>query len=148
MNYRKTMSRLNNALNHIDSAYVAIAKKHGLTFNGLMTVCLIAESDNVTQKKVCDTLHLPKSTVHSILLDFIRQDYMEFTTGSNKKEKYIIFTQIGSQHFSEILKETWCFEDKILSALGDDACIFLVNAPEKLSDIIKEEIDKISDSEV
>lgn len=51
MNYRETMSRLNNALNHIDSAYVAIAKKHGLTFNGLMTVCLIAESDNVTQKK-------------------------------------------------------------------------------------------------
>lgn len=137
MNYREIMLRLNNALNHLDSAYAAIAKKHSMTFNALMIVCMLAETENVTQKQICDSLHLPKSTVHSILLDFIKQDYVFLVAGSNKKEKYIIFTEKGSQNFSDILKETWLFEDKILSALGSETCNSLVNTAEKLDIILK-----------
>lgn len=148
MNYRETMLRLNNALNNIDSAYAVIAKKHGLTFNALMMVCLIDESDNVTQKQICDVLHLPKSTVHSILLDFMKQNYVMLIEGSNEKEKFVVFTELGCQCFSKIIEETWAFEDRILSALGDDACGFLVETAEKLGDIIKEEIAAISDNEV
>ncbi|WP_277406683.1 MarR family winged helix-turn-helix transcriptional regulator [Lacrimispora xylanisolvens] len=148
MNYRETMSRLNNALNNIDSAYAAIARKYKLTFNALMMVCLIDESNNVTQKHICDTLHLPKSTVHSILLDFIRQEYVRLDAGSNKKEKIITFTETGIQHFGKILKETQRFEDKVLSALGNDTCIVLVETAEKLGGIIKEELTELSDSEV
>jgi DNA-binding MarR family transcriptional regulator len=105
MNYRETMSRLNNALNNIDSAYAFIAKKHGLTFNALMMVCLIDESDNVTQKQICDALHLPKSTVHSILLDFIKLEYVTLVAGSNKKEKYVVFTEVGRRFFQKFLKK-------------------------------------------
>lgn len=148
MNYRETMSRLNNALNNIDSAYAFIAKKHGLTFNALMMVCLIDESDNVTQKQICDALHLPKSTVHSILLDFIKLEYVTLVAGSNKKEKYVVFTEVGRRFFSKILEETQGFEDKVLSSLGDDACSFLIETVEKLGGIIKDEIAEISDSEV
>lgn len=148
MNYRETMSRLNKAPNNIDSAYVVIAKKYGLTFNALMTVCLIDEFDNVTQKQICDALHLPKSTVHSILLDFIKQEYVTLVVGSNKKEKFVVFTEAGSRFFSKILEEIQLFEDKVLSTLGDDACSFLLETAEKLGDIIKNEIARISDSEV
>lgn len=144
MNYRETMSRLNRALNQIDSAYAAIAKKHGLTFNALMTLCLIAESDTVTQKQICEALHLPKSTVHSILFDFIKHGYVTLTTGSNKKEKFIVYTEIGSRHFSKILEETRLFEDKVLSALGDEACDFLVDTAERLGEMIKSGIEEIS----
>ncbi len=148
MNYRETMSRLNNALNNIDSAYAVIAKKHGLTFNALMTVCLIDESDNVTQKEICDALHLPKSTVHSILLDFMKQEYIALVNGSNKKEKYVVFTESGSLSFSQVIDEIKRFEDKVLSALGEDTCSFLVETAEKLGGIIKDNIAGTSDSEV
>lgn len=147
MNYRETMSRLNNALNHIDLAYATIAKKYGLTFNALMTVCLIAESDNVTQKLICDTLHLPKSTVHSILLDFIKQGYVELIAGSNKKEKFIVFTEIGNQYFTKILKATWIFEDELLSSLGVEVCDFLVETAERLGTIIENGITAINNME-
>ncbi|MGB4823924.1 MAG: MarR family transcriptional regulator [Leuconostoc mesenteroides] len=148
MNYRETMSRLNSALNNIDSAYDFIAKKHGLTFNALMVVCLIDESDSVTQKQICDALHLPKSTVHSILMDFIKQEYISLVAGGNKKEKFVVLTKTGSQFFSEILEETRHFEDIVLSALGDDTCSFLIETAERLGGIIKDEIVKISDGEV
>jgi len=40
------------------------------------------------------------------------------------------------------------FEEKVLSSLGEDTCLFLIETAEKLSGIIKDEIAEISDSEV
>lgn len=148
MNYRETMSRLNEALNIIDTAYEMIAKKHGLTFNSLMTIYLIEQSENVTQKQICDTLHLPKSTVHSVMLPLIKQQYITLVTGNNKKEKFIIPTIAGRTFFSNIFKETNQFEETVLSALGDNTCSFLIETAEKLSDIIKNEVAKLRDHEV
>lgn len=148
MNNRETMSRLNTALNNIDLAYAVIAKKHGLTFNALMTICLIDEEEKVTQKKICDALHLPKSTIHSILLDFIKQGYITLVPGGNMKEKFVVFTIEGNRYFSEILKETQLFEDKVLIALGEEACAFLVETAENLGEIISKEISEIRESEV
>lgn len=147
MNYRETMSRLNTALNNIDLAYAVIAKKHRLTFNALMMVCLIDEDEMVTQKKICDKLHLPKSTVHSILLDFIKQGYITLVPGGNMKEKFVVFTVAGNKHFTKILEETQRFEDKVLFALGEEACAFLVETAENLGKIILKEIAEISGSE-
>ena len=147
MNYRETMSRLNTALNNIDLAYAVIAKKYGLTFNALMTVCLIDEEEKVTQKKICDVLHLPKSTVHSILQDFIKQGYITLVPGSNMKEKFVVFTIEGNKYFSKIIMETQLFEDRILAVLGEDACAFLVETAENLGNIIVKEIAEISESE-
>ena len=148
MNYKETMSRLNKSLNNIDSAYAKIAKKHGLTFNSLMMLYLLEESKNITQKQICDTLHLTKSTVHSILSDFIKQQYVTLVAGSNKKEKFVVFTEAGRVFFSKIFEETDRFEEKVLSSLGEDTCSFLIETAEKLSGIIKNEIAEISDSEV
>lgn len=147
MNYRETMSRLNAALNHIDSAYAVIAKKHGITFNALMIICMLEESENVTQKRICDELHLPKSTVHSILQDFIKQDFFTLEPGKNKKEKIVVVTPTGDEHFSKMIDETQRFEDKLLAALGDDACAFLVETAESLGKIIINEVAEISGSE-
>lgn len=148
MNYRETMSRLNNALNNIDSAYAVIAKKYGLTFNALMMICLIDESDTVTQKQMCDMLHLPKSTVHSILLDFIKQEYVMLISGSNKKEKFVVFTELGSTYFSKVLEETHLFENNILAALGEETCTFLIETAENLGSIIQDKLNELSENEV
>jgi DNA-binding MarR family transcriptional regulator len=113
-----------------------------------MMLYLLEESKNITQKQICDTLHLPKSTVHSILSDFIKQQYVTLVAGSNKKEKFVIFTEEGRGFFSKIFEETERFEEKVLSSLGEDTCLFLIETAEKLSGIIKDEIAEISDSEV
>lgn len=148
MNYREIMLRLNNALNSIDSAYAVIAKKHSLTFNALMMICFLDTSEHITQKQICNVLHLPKSTVHSILLEFMKQGYITLVAGSNKKEKFVVFTDAGKKAFSKILKETQCFEDKILCALGDNVCTMLVETAEHLGKIITKEIAEMNAEEV
>jgi len=148
MNYRETMARLNAALNKIDLAYETIAKKHGLTFNALMIIYLMDKSENITQKQICDEVHLPKSTVHSILLDFIKRDYTSLIDGNNKKEKFITTTAAGKRYFRKILEETEVIEKNVLDALGEEACTFLTDTAEIVGDLLTKEIAKINDGEV
>lgn len=148
MNYRETMSRLNMALNNIDLVYATIAKKHGLTFNALMMFYLIDESKDITQKQICDALYLPKSTVHSILLDFIKHNFVTLVEGNNKKEKFIAITQVGKQCFSTILEETRQVEKNVLDALGEEVCVFLTETAETIGSLMLKEVTRINDEGV
>lgn len=148
MHYREIMSRLNAALNSIDLVYATIAKKHNLTFNALMILYLIDESKDITQKQICDELYLPKSTVHSILLDFIKRDFVTLREGKNKKEKIIVLTQDGKQYFSTILEDTQQIEKNVLDTLGEDSCAFLIETAENVGSLMLKAVTKISDDEV
>jgi DNA-binding MarR family transcriptional regulator len=148
MNHRDTMARLNAALSKIDLAYETIAKKHGLTFNSLMMIYLMDKSENITQKQICDELHLPKSTVHSILLDFIKQGYATLVEGSNKKEKFIAVTATGRSYFRGVLEKTESIEKNVLDALGEEACTFLTDKAEIVGKLLSDEIAKINEGEV
>lgn len=148
MHDRETMSRLNAALTNIDSAYAIIAKKHGLTFNALMMIYLMNEEERITQKQVCDALFLPKSTVHSILREFIKQGYATLEARDNKKEKHIVATVKGKQFISKICEETNRMERNVLQALGGDACAFLVETAEMLGILMKKELETTYGGEV
>lgn len=148
MNYREIMSRLNAALNNVDLVYSIIAKRHGLTFNSLMMFYLIDEAEHITQKQICDELYLPKSTVHSILLDLMKRDYVTLIEGNNKKEKFIIVTEAGNQYFSKILEETRSIEKNVLDALGEEACTFLTETADAIANLMMKEIAKINEEEV
>lgn len=147
MDYRETMARLNAALRKIDSAYEAIAKKHGLTFNALMIMYLIVRPETTTQTQIRDELHLPKSTIHSILSDFIQRDYVRLWQGSNKKEKYISATATGNDYFANILEETEAMEKKVLDVLGPEACTFLIDTARLTANILTQEIADFHDGE-
>lgn len=72
-----------------------------------MMIYLMEEAEYITQKQICDGLHLPKSTVHSIVLEFINQGYVNLNAGSNKKEKHIVVTSVGKSYSEEICNETY-----------------------------------------
>lgn len=146
MDYRKTMNRLNIALSRIDAAYAIIAKQNGLTYNALMIIYLINERTNITQKSICDELYLTKSTVHSILLDFIHQGYVTLSTGNNKKEKFINTTDSGKSYFADLIKQTQTIEKNVLEALGSNTCAFLTETVEAAGSLLMAEVTKINDN--
>ena len=113
----------------------------------MMTIYLIDRSKNITQKLICDKLYLPKSTVHSILLDFIKRGYVTLVEGNNKKVKPIAVTATGNQYFTEILEETQSVEKKVLDAIGEESCTFLTEAAETFGSLMMKEIAKINDGE-
>lgn len=138
MEHKNIMYRLNTTLMTIDTAYEKIAKNHGITFNSLMLLYTLRENENVTQSQVCKQLLLPKSTVHSILQKFIKEQSITLTTGDNKKEKIIVVTEIGKERFKSIYKDINTFEENLLHGLGTDNCNNLLY----ISDLVTKIINK------
>ena len=90
---KEQIRMVNYAVDGIVSVYGALAKKCGLSYNGLMVLYVMEEYKKCTQKQISDILQLPKSTVHSILLEFIKNEYVILKTEEqNKKEKIIIYS--------------------------------------------------------
>lgn len=142
MNDREIMVRLNATLNHIDASYAAIGKRYGLTFNALMMVYLIHQSQGMTQNSVCEELHLPKSTVHSILWDWIAKDYVRLVEGGNRKEKRIDITATGGAFFDRICSDTERIEKNVLNALGESECSALLKSADRFALLLQEEMTK------
>ncbi|NHI67856.1 MarR family winged helix-turn-helix transcriptional regulator [Lactococcus formosensis] len=118
MKYREIMTQFSTALGKLDMAYAFVAHEYNLTFNGLMTLYIIDESDTVTQKEISEILFLPKSTVHSLLLKLQKQDILELIKGKNEKEKFIVFTPNGRKVFEEIQEQTDIFETQVIEEFG------------------------------
>lgn len=85
MDYLKQVKQLSYIINNINVVYGKLAQKHGISYNALLILSVLDEKI-CTQKEICDTLLLPKSTVHSILLEYIKKGYMTLEAGSNKRK--------------------------------------------------------------
>lgn len=139
---RQQMNLVNNAINNTVAAYVIWAKKNGLNHNSLMVIYTIGETVKCTQKNLSDILLLPKSTVHSILLDFVKKGYLtlEIEPG-NKKEKIICPTKEGEIFFSEIRSKLNALEDRTLQKLDKDMCEQLVASNLAFCDAFSKEVE-------
>lgn len=119
MNPRETMKKLNSLYQEVDGVYMKIAAQNGLSFNALMMLYMVQEDEKLTQKKVCDALYLPKSSVHSILADLMKCGLLELKEGGNKKEKYISATPEGQALIRKISDETDRIENSTLQAVSE-----------------------------
>jgi len=134
MDTRKTMSRMTELLLLADTAYAEIARQNGLTYNALMVLYMVDDDPQTTQKDVCGTLHLSKSTVHSIIGDLSGRGLVLLTAGGNKKEKYVAPTKQGARLLAKILAETNRIEDAALQSFTEEELRAFLAAAEKLSD--------------
>lgn len=139
---KNQICQVNYALTNIISAYGSWAKKNGLSYNSLIIIYLMEDIKSCTQKQICDTLQIPKSTIHSILTDFIKKGYiiLEFE-GDNKKEKIVKLTKQGEEFFFEILSRLHIVEERAMQKLGTDMCQQLVNSNIKFSEFINQEVE-------
>lgn len=143
MNTRAVMSEINEKLIQVDSTYLRIAKHFGLSYNALMMLYIIDETDEVTQKQVCDTLYLSKSSVHSMMRDLINHGYLVLEKGGNNKEKYMVFTDKGRKFMAQINHDTDQMEDAALQTLSEEEMARFLAYADRLAGKMKEETDKL-----
>ena len=97
--YNEVMEKLNLGMAVVEERYEAIAAAHNVTYNQLMIIYILMEDNNVTQVDICQAMHLPKSTVHSILISMEKDAFIVLKDGHNKKEKYVTVTDKGKKRF-------------------------------------------------
>lgn len=141
-NIKEQIRMVNYAVDGIVSVYGALAKKCGLSYNGLMVLYVMEEYEKCTQKQISDILQLPKSTVHSILLEFIKNEYVILKTEEqNKKEKIIIFTIKGKKYLEDIMDKVHKVEINAMKKIGEDMCLQLVKSNTAFCEALKNEVE-------
>ncbi len=133
MNPRETMKKINSLYDVVDKVYLKIASENGLSYNALMMLYMVEEDEKLTQRKVCDELHLPKSSVHSIIYELIKQGFLELTEGGNRKEKYITATQEGQDFIQKISEETDRIETGALGAVSERELVRFLRTADTLA---------------
>lgn len=140
--YLQQVEQINTAYSKTSAAYGQWAKARGLNYNSLLMLCVLEEKGSCTQKTVCDELLLPKSTVHSILLDFMKKGYMALNAApDNKKEKIVVLTEAGKAFSDDILTKLHNLEVRTMERLGPDLSAQLVHTTVLFYEYFKEEAD-------
>ncbi len=139
---KEQIRMMNYAVDGIVSVYSVLAKKCGLSYNGLMVLYVIEEYRKCTQKHICQILQLSKSTVHSILLDFVKNKYVILKTEEgNKKEKLITLTPIGEIYLEEVMNKVHKVEIEAMKKIGENMCLQLVKSNIAFYKALKEEAE-------
>ncbi len=90
----------------INAAYEQYARALGVSYSALQTLCVIYNSDvPVTQRMICETTHLPKTTVHAIIAGFVKQGYVELREmADDRRQKSICLTGAGCAYAKPIME--------------------------------------------
>ncbi len=99
-------ARFHQHWTEINAAYEQYARALGVSYSALQTLCIIYNSDGpVTQRMICETSHLPKTTVNAIVAGFVRQGYVELREmEADRRQKSICLTEAGTAYAKPIME--------------------------------------------
>lgn len=136
------IQQITYAINGTIFVYGTLAKRYNLNYNSLMVLYTLEGSEKCTQKDICDVLQLSKSTVHSILNDFVRKGYMTLQAEpGNRKEKIICLTPQGKIYLEEIMSKVHEIEKRVMLKLGSTLCSQLADSNTAFYEAFKAEVE-------
>lgn len=88
--------------------YEDYARKAGVSYNSLYILSAIQQSENCTQKQICETTLLPKQTVNNVVTSFYKSGYIGLCElPENRRIKVIHLTESGKKYADELLPKIY-----------------------------------------
>lgn len=93
-----------NAWQSINIIYEDYARKSGVSYNSLYILNAIQQTENCTQKEICEKTLLPKQTVNNVVINFYKKGYVELVElPENRRVKAIHLTEKGIQYANTLI---------------------------------------------
>lgn len=93
-----------NAWQSLNIIYQDYARKAGISYNSLYILNAILQTENCTQKQICEKTMLPKQTVNNVITDFYKSGYIELREfPENRRIKTIHLTEKGEQYAAGLI---------------------------------------------
>ena len=88
----------------ISVIYEDYARKSGISYNSLYILNAIQQTENCTQKLICEKTLLPKQTVNNVVTAFYKSGYIELLEWpENRRIKTIHLTEKGRQYAETLI---------------------------------------------
>ena len=104
----------------IDAYYAQFAKKSGVPPRLLWVLYALNDGEVHTQKEICDTWILPRTTVNTVVKELKEQGYVILTPIKGKKrEMNVVLTDAGKVYANEKLKRLYEIEERVFQTLTE-----------------------------
>ena len=112
------MEQLNTCICKMTELYRTWAKRHGMSYNTMMTLYALGQSRKCTQKQIADEWLIPKQTVNTVIKELERLGYISFEPLPGSKQKVVCLTESGRAYADSCLHELYEIESSALRSLG------------------------------
>ena len=120
MNARTFFYEFGREFYKIDAYYAQFAKKSGVPPRLLWVLYALNDGEVHTQKEICDTWILPRTTVNTVVKELKEQGYVILTPIKGKKrEMNVVLTDAGKVYANEKLKRLYEIEDRVFQQLTE-----------------------------
>ena len=116
-------------LHEWNASYEEYAKAVGLSFTSLSILSAIYDTENSTQKRLCEQCFLPKQTVNAVVTFFYKKGWIRLEElPEDRRNKTIHFTESGRVEAERILKKVHESERQAMGRLSEEERRVLLSA--------------------
>ena len=118
----------------MDRGYERYAKSFGMNYSSLALFQFIWEKQPCTQKYICEITMLPKQTVNSIVMSFVRQGYLQMLElPDDRRHKALSLSDAGTEFANRILPKIKAAENQSIAQFSEEERRQFLSLLEKFS---------------
>ena len=120
MNSRTFFYEFGKCLYGVDGFYAEYAKKFDVKENLLWILYALNDGKQHSQKEICDSWDLPRSTVNTIMKELEVGGYIELSQiKGEKRELNVSMTDKGQKYAEELLAELYGIEKRVYTLFAE-----------------------------
>ena len=120
MNAKQFFYEFGREFYKIDAYYAAFARRSGVQPRLLWVLYALNDGESHTQKEICDTWILPRTTVNTIVKELEAEGYVVLSQIKGKKrEMNVTLTKAGKVYADEKLARLYEIENRVFDSLTE-----------------------------
>lgn len=120
MNAKQFFYEFGREFYKIDAYYAAFARRSGVQPRLLWVLYALNDGESHTQKEICDTWILPRTTVNTIVKELEAEGYVVLSQIKGKKrEMNVTLTKAGKAYADEKLARLYEIENRVFDSLTE-----------------------------
>lgn len=113
--HRAELRRFFTALNKIDGLYDLFAKRLGTNGNHLALFYALDDGEPHSQKQICDEWLIPRTTINTIVREYVDKGYITLLHTDHSKEKHISLTDSGQEYAHQLMQRIYGAEERAMT---------------------------------
>lgn len=139
--------RVTLATTRMDGAYYFFARQLGVKENGLALLYALDDGQPHSQREICETWLIPKTTISTIVKELVQAGYATLQPRAGSREKTICLTKAGQAYAQQILGNIYAAEEAAMARTLAQFSPAFIDAVAYYAGCLQEEIRQRSSRE-
>lgn len=135
--YRSELRRFFAAQNKIDGLYDLFAKRSGTNGNHLALFYALDDGEPHSQKQISDEWMIPRTTINTIVREYVDKGYITLLHTDHSKEKQISLTDSGREYAQRLLQTIYEAEERAMAETIATSGSEFITAAEQFADCLQ-----------